>query len=158
MAKRKSKKKKDYSIVKWIIILLALVVLGYFLYPRIAPEVKRMFSNRQAAPVLQNQQEQTNPLLEYTWVSREDGAMLELSKGGSFSVDFPSVDAQKKIFGHYKIVKNNIVFINHSSTGICVAVEGKYKFEVRDGRLNFELLGDRCKSRKKMMATTWIKL
>ncbi|MCF8229712.1 MAG: hypothetical protein K9G58_02535 [Bacteroidales bacterium] len=155
MAKRK---KKKGNVFAWIIIILALVVIGYFLYPRVYPGIKNFFTKPPAeAPsdvhVLEN-----HPLTGFTWVSDLDGAMMELKSNGSFTVDFPGVDDRRKIFGHFKMDGERIIFVNHPSTAICVGEEGVYKYELKDGNLNFEIISDGCKHRREHMEMGWFKL
>ncbi len=160
MAKRK--KKKGGGAFAWIIVIIALIVIGYFLYPKVYPEVKKFLSTTEApskeneAPV--NKELQNNPLTGFTWVSELDGAMMELKSNGSFTVDFPGVDDRRKIFGHFKLDGKRIIFINHPSTAICVGEEGVYKYELKDGDLKFDIISDGCTHRKEHMEMGWFKL
>ncbi|MDZ7743976.1 MAG: hypothetical protein U5Q03_20140 [Bacteroidota bacterium] len=158
----KEKNEERRGAFSWIIVIIALAVIGYFLYPKVYPEVKKFFTgsgvSTEEPENVVNKELQNNPLTGFTWVSELDGAMMELKSNGSFTVDFPGVDDRRKIFGHFKLDGQRIIFINHPSTAICVAEEGVYKYELKDGDLKFDIISDGCTHRKEHMGMGWFKL
>lgn len=157
MAKRKTKKKS--STISWIIIVIAVIILGYFLYPKIEIWVSNFFTTEPVPAETQSPDtSETNTLTGATWVSEMDGSMLTFKSNGSFVIELPSVEERSKLFGHFLVNKSTVIFVYHPSTNICVGMEGRYKYSFENGSLDFKLIGDPCKSRRDIMKGGWFKL
>ncbi len=97
-------------------------------------------------------------LLEITWVSIMDGSMLTINSNGTFTIDFPSVESTKSTKGTYKIKGNKIIFLYKPDSDICDGIEGTYRINLKDNVLEFSLISDKCKSRKKHFKEEWFRL
>jgi alpha-beta hydrolase superfamily lysophospholipase len=97
-------------------------------------------------------------LFETTWVSNMDGAMLTINPNGTFTIDFPSVESTAFTQGTYKIEGNKIIFLNKPGSDICDGIEGTYRINLKDNALEFSLISDKCKSRKKHFKEGWFRL
>ncbi len=95
-------------------------------------------------------------LLEGTWVSTTTGAMLSL-KGETFSLDFPSVEAEKPMSGNFGLTENKFSVVN-SGKNVCDSTKGTYSFIFKSGDLVVTVLHDECAKRKNNLQATWYKL
>lgn len=151
-SRTKSKKQKGWIIVVLVIILIAAVsiIAGRYLS-----------DEKTEKPVAENTEQPTPPtqtvktLLEGTWVSNYDGAMLSIT-GLSFSLDLASVDKSVTIKGTILVKDDLVTFINKN--GICKDIQGQYRFSLKNNDLNFTVVKDECASRKERMTTGWFRL
>jgi hypothetical protein len=97
-------------------------------------------------------------LFETTWVSNMDGAMLTINSNGIFTIDFPSVEPKACTQGTFKIEENKIIFLYKPDSDICSGIEGTYRINLKDNVLEFSLISDKCKSRKKHFKEGWFRL
>ena len=97
-------------------------------------------------------------LFETTWVSNMDGAMLTINSNGTFTIDFPSIESTASIKGTYEIEGNKIIFLYKPDSDICDGIEGTYRINLKDNILEFLLISDKCKSRKKHFKEEWFGL
>ena len=97
-------------------------------------------------------------LLETTWISNMDGAMLTINPNGTFTIDFPSVESTASTKGTYKIEENKIIFLYKPDSDVCDGIEGTYRINLKDNVLEFLLISDKCKSRKKHFKEGWFRL
>ena len=97
-------------------------------------------------------------LFETTWVSNMDGAMLTINPNGTFTIDYPSVESTASTQGTYKIEGNKIIFLYKPDSDVCGGIEGTYRINLKDNALEFSLISDKCKSRKKHFKEGWFRL
>jgi len=145
--------KKQKPVLLWILILLTVAAIGYFSYPTWKPWVRENILASNSQP--ENQITGSDSLLYNTWISEIDGAMLTLKPNGCYSLDVPSVEEGKTVFGHYKLQGKQIIFVNHPSSGVCEGIEGAYRYTCSNGQITFKVLSDGCKSRKYYLSSGW---
>ncbi len=140
-----------------MVVVVGLIIAGYFTYPYWGEWFRENVirdKNVQGPP----EDNTGNPLVDNTWVSQLDGAMLTLKSNGDYTLDTPSVDNRKKIYGHYRMTSTRIILVNHPSTNVCVGAEGVYDYTIDGENIHFKIISDPCKSRKKYMTEDWFKL
>lgn len=150
---RKNKNKGVF----WALLVIVIAIIAYLTYPQWGSWIKeRLVSNPEELPV---QLEPENAILiDNTWVSDMDGTLMTLKSNGDFSLEVPSVEQRKAIYGHYRVQGDKILFVNHPSTNVCVGIEGLYRFELDEDLLVFTLISDGCSARKQYMKEAWAKL
>jgi hypothetical protein len=171
---RKKNAKNDNSFFKLLIIVLAIAVVSvaaaYFILRKDDVSVSKSISNilgnskldkntmemPKTVKNLETEHLKSGPL-EGTWVSNYDGAMLSI-KGGSFSIEMPSVDASSKVEGKIMIVKTIATFVNTNGNEKCREVEGHYSFSINNDELQFTKIKDSCSKRESRMKESWFKL
>ncbi len=149
-----SAKNKSSKSFLWIIAILALIAVGYFTYPQWESWFKQKILKK---PGISNDTTELiiNQLTCNDWVNETNGAMLSLKPQGNFSIDIPSVEHRKRIYGHFKIEKKHIIFLNHPSSNVCAGIEGIYKYKIKNNKVTFNVVIDRCASRRKYMDDEW---
>lgn len=158
---RKKKKNKSNLLIAWIIIIASLIVLGYFLYPRVAPWFKESIQ-QEKPPARQEKKEavktSAHPLSAHVWVNELDGSMMSLKGNGRFSIDFPSVESTDNISGQYAIDSNKIIFQYDISEKDCQGGKGTYNYTILDEKLELKTIDDDCDSRRELMTSGWFSL
>jgi len=169
MAKRKtksqsSKKNKSFSIFIIVVIILALLsfAISYFVM-QTESEIVTTSTNRENKKPLQKPVRKSNlkiiqekSVLEGTWASYSDGAMLTI-KGEHFSIELPSVESTVLASGKV-IVENGMVIFIYTNKGSDCKSQGRYKFEIKDDEVTFIAEKDGCKSRVVLLVATWFKV
>ncbi len=165
MAKRKtksrsSKKNNSFNIFIIVVIILALLsfAISYFVL-QTESEVIATSKNVEKEepvekPVLKIIQEKS--VLEGTWASYSDGAMLTI-KGKHFSIELPSVESTVLASGKV-IVENGMVIFIYTNKGSDCKSQGRYKFEIKDDEVTFIAEKDSCRSRVVLLVATWFKV
>ncbi len=168
---RKKNTKSDNSFFKLLFVVLAIAVVSitaaYFILRSddlsISESINNILGNSKLEKNALDMQESNDAKLlkpsplEGTWVSNYDGAMLSI-KGGSFSIETPSVEASSKVKGKIMIVKTIATFVNINGNEKCREVEGHYSFSIDDGELQFKKIKDACNKRESRMRESWFKL
>lgn len=144
---------KRKPLLIWILIILVLIAVGYFTYPSWKPWFKKNITEttNEGLPGMK----EDSISIYNTWISEIDGAMLSIKPNGNYSLDVPSVDNGKTVYGHYKIQGKRIIFMNHASSNVCVGIEGGYRFTASKESITFKVLSDPCKSRKHYLTGGW---
>ena len=156
--KRKTSRKTHQNNALWfvvifLIILIASVFLGYY------------FSNRKtevtAIPektVKKTETPEKNRInLSGTWVSENDGAMMEFHTA-TFTIEFPSVDNAAVISGSFSVKGDTVTFVYGNSSKSCAGIAGKYLIKHSKNRLRFILISDSCRNRTERMKAPWFPL
>lgn len=161
---RKTQKPGSVLTVLLIIILLAILaaITSYFLTKQPTPITKT-----QSEQVKKGKEPQHKPtekpstkkpevktILEGTWVSRSDGALLEFHNN-TFSIDIPSVDSHNFQKGLFSIEGAQITFLYPTGKTPCDVEKGVYTYDISDGSLHFKVEKDNCKSRQEKLVATW---
>jgi len=159
----KTKKRNKRGNHKTLIILLivfatiavASMVISYFITddnPSIFSQ-KTEQSDESKVEELQN----IKTLVEGTWVSNYDGAILTIT-GLSFTIENPGVDNRTKTSGNLAIEQNLVTFINSGGELVCKDIEGHYQFTFEKDEVSFKLIKDNCESRIERMTASWFRL
>lgn len=170
MAKRKtksqsSKKNKSFSIFIIVVIILALLsfAISYFVM-QTESEIVTTSTNRENKKPLQKPVRKSNlkiiqekSVLEGTWASYSDGAMLTI-KGKYFSIELPSVESTILASGKVSVKDNVVTFIYTNKGSDCMSKPGLYKFKIQGDDVTFVMEKDGCMSRVGMIAATWFKV
>lgn len=166
---RKSKN-KNKTWLQWLLsVLVVFLVLGAiamaagYVYMRTTEnnQAKTLLPSAEAAQQINESKPSTGSnnnlkLLEGTWVSTTTGAMLSL-KGETFSLDFPSVEAEKPMSGNFALTENKFSVVNNGKS-VCNSIKGTYSITFAAGDLVITLLHDECGKRKNTLQSTWYKL
>lgn len=96
----------------------------------------------------------TTTVLEGTWVSQNDGALMEFHEN-NFSLDLPSVDSHSYKKGIFSIEGNQVTFSYSNINNACGKQKGIYTFKLSDGSLHLKAKKDACKFRKQKLVATW---
>ena len=177
-AKRRSSKKKtgnSFAVIILIIVVLALLAFGityvmtndvsvddYFSLKSEKTEIEakkndNKVNDTKTEKVVKEQNVSVAGVLEGTWVSNNDGAMLTIN-GKEFTIEQPSVDSPQKIKGTVVYGKNTITFINNNEKSDCGIRPGEYSFVVDNDGVTFSLINDTCKSRAIQLECNWFQL
>lgn len=163
--KRGTRRSGTSIIVPLIIILLAAVAAIAIYYLSERPKTVQ----KPQAKQIQNQQRQikntqpespvkTKPkaktLLEGTWISQSDGAMLQFHDH-TFNIDFPSVDSHNYKKGSFSIEGKQITFSYEKGETPCDKEKGIYTFRISKGILHLKVEKDNCKSRRGKLVADW---
>ncbi|MCF8235307.1 MAG: hypothetical protein K9G67_09295 [Bacteroidales bacterium] len=138
-----------------IVILLILIIVGYFTYPQWKGWFRTNILNEQIFNI-EGDSLTGNDLIDKVWINDLNGAILSLKRSKNYTLDIPSVEDSKTVHGHFVLEKNSISFMTHPSTNVCVGLEGIYKYRIDRERLLFTKVMDRCSSRQKYMESPWI--
>lgn len=95
-------------------------------------------------------------ILEGTWVSTDNGAMLTFS-ADQYTIDFPSVEAVQPMKGSF-LVKETMLELLSSNDPKCISAIGRYSFTFKDGDLHLKLTDDSCLRRSNLLGAVWFKL
>jgi len=168
MTAKSSKKKttKPGNNTLWgflaIIIVIAILsmVVSYFWVDTEKPDVFLIPQQDKQETVKSGTTPAEEPVsvINGTWVSNYDGAMLTIS-GRSITLELPGVDESGKIKGNITYEENTVTFIYESGTSSCKGAEGHYLYSIdNNGELFFKLIKDDCESRKERMTASWFTL
>ncbi len=162
--RRKPQKPGSFLTILLIIILLAIIaaITSYFLTRKSTPVTKTQSEQTLNKKEPQNKPSETpstskpeaKTILEGTWVSRSDGALLEFHNN-TFSIDIPSVDSHNYQKGSFSIEGNQISFLYLAGKTPCGIEKGIYTYRLSDGSLHFKVEKDNCKSRQEKLVTIW---
>ncbi len=165
--KKKTKKAKgsgSLSTVLLVILLLAVIaaVIAYYFskkpVPRAHPKTeqiqKRKTSEKKTQKNTTTVSSVVKTILEGTWVSQNDGAILEFHHN-LFSIDLPSVDSHNYKKGDFSIKGDQITFSYTGENATCGKEKGVYTFKLSDGSLQLKAKKDACKLRKHKLVATW---
>ncbi len=168
-AKRRASNRKSnnsFVVVGLVIIVLALIafIITYFIMSDEKVD-KDVLSQTETQEIVKKDGKSVDKendlniseLLEGTWVSNNDGAMLTI-KGRDFTIELPSVDNPEKTNGKVVYTKANITFVNTDKDNDCGIKPGEYEFIMRNGEVTFIVVKDDCKSRVTQMSSSWFKL
>ena len=159
--KRSNKRKKTSgggpTALTLIIILITVLAaaLFFFFYFGQKPQKKRtsepavVTPAKKPSPVPQN-------LLDGTWVSSNDGRILEIH-GDRFSLERPSVSDHEIIKGSIKISGNTATILYSGTKDKCSSRPGVYTFYKGKKSIRFSVKQDVCTGRKQIFSTTWEK-
>ncbi len=163
------KKSGDFVTMLLVIILLAIIaaIAAYFLTQKSTTTTKPSQTelnqaNKETTTSKPNQQgtqtevakAENKTILEGTWVSRSDGAMLEFHNS-TFNIDIPSVDSPSYQKGTFSLEGTHIIFTYQNGETPCSKEKGVYTYKLTDGSLSLEVVNDNCKSRKDKLVATW---
>jgi len=162
--RRKPQKSGSFSTILLIIILLAVIaaIVSYFLTrkskPITKPQTEQVESNNEPQNKQPEASETAKPgvktILEGTWVSRNDGALLEFHNN-TFNIDIPSVDSHNYQKGSFSIEGSQITFSYPEGKNSCGAEKGIYTYELSHGSIQFKVEKDNCKSRQEKLVAIW---
>jgi uncharacterized protein YxeA len=162
MSKKKPVKRKNsktdnrlWFIVTFLIILIVSVLLGFY-FSNNKERVSKDNSELKT-PEKPIKTEKSTTLLNGTWVSEYDGAIMEI-KGHSFTLEMPSVSNGTIIKGTIQINGKEVSLTYVSGSETCKQKQGKYAFEIKNNKLVFKLINDECKSRADRMSAAWFRL
>lgn len=156
--KTATKKRKSNALVVWTIIIVSLLVIGYFSYPRLKPWFVERVNSKEVDLKDQSQTKAPNDLTANVWVNELDGSMLGFNNNGSYSIDFPSVEQTRQITGTYTIQNNTLRLRYDPEISMCSNKEGAYHFTVEDDHLTFDDVNDPCSERKDLLLAGWFRL
>lgn len=165
--KRKSGSRKNSGsllTILLVIVLLAIIaaVAAYYLTKKPVPgkklpteQVTNQKENKNKQPENSaSGKSETKTFLEGTWVSQNDGAMLEFHYN-TFSIDLPSVDSQSYQKGTFSITGNEITFSYSNAKVPCGSEKGTYTYKLSNGSLQLKAQNDPCKIRKQKLVAVW---
>jgi len=166
MAKRKrklrnKKKNNSFNIFIVVVIILALVsfAISYFVM-QTDSEIVNDTTNTEVPntkPAIIKETNQVNSILDGTWASYNDGAMLTIT-GHKFSIELPSVESSVLASGTVEVVDNTITFVYTNNNSNCRTTPGVYKFIVVNEEVTFVKESDSCGSRVGLLVATWFKV
>ena len=136
------------------------MIVSYFWVDTEKPDVFLVKPDNSSESVEVAKAEAKKPVsvIDGTWVSNYDGAMLTIS-GSSFTMELPGVDESGKIKGNVAYEENIVTFVYESGSSTCKGTEGHYLYSIdKNGELFFKLIKDVCESRKERMTATWFRL
>lgn len=159
--RRKTKNKNSFMIFFIIIIVLAIasfVITYYVTKTDVAIEEK-------IAKVEETPTQPTKPvsvpdklLLEGTWASYNDGAMLTIT-GQKFTIELPSVESNVVASGRIVIVGSKATFIYTHESSECGVKPGVYEFIIQnEEEVTFKKVEDECSSRSTQLSATWFRV
>ena len=160
----KTKRSGDLLSILLVIVLLAVIaaITAYYLTKKPAHSKKSQTEQLQTKKANENRKTQSpatgnskaTTVLEGTWVSQNDGALLEFHNN-TFSLDLPSVDSHSYKKGIFSI-NGNLITLSYSNTNnACGTQKGIYTFKLSDGSLHLKAKKDDCKFRKQKLVATW---
>ena len=162
MAKRRSKKrssKKNSSakifVIAIIVLALLALAISYFLANMGSGNEEIINKSTVTEPVESNAT--PKHLLEGTWASYNDGAMLTI-KGNTFSIEQPSVESTIVASGRIVIKNGEITFVYTNKESLCGIRPGVYRFEFIGEDVKFSKMEDSCDSRRNQIVATWFKV
>jgi len=160
----KTKRSGDLLSILLVIILLAVIaaITAYYLTKK--PVQSKQSQTEQLHNKKANENRKTQSpatgypkattVLEGTWVSQNDGALLEFHNH-TFSLDLPSVDSHSYKKGTFSI-EGNMITVSYSNTNnACGRQKGIYTFRLIGGSLHLKAKKDACKFRKQKLVATW---
>jgi hypothetical protein len=168
MAKRKYKRKntkKNNSFTIFLVIIIILAILSFLIsYFVIETESEAVGIDTKTVEVKKdeiNLSKQPLPivhLLEGTWASYNDGAMLTI-KGNKFTIELPSVESSVVATGDILIKDSTITFVYSNKNSACSNSPGVYKFIFEtDEEFTLKKVVDDCESRSNQLIATWFKV
>lgn len=113
------------------------------------------FNNQLKNPV---QSVANSILYKYTWVNKQDGALLKFNEDKTFTLDFPSVDSEFIVSGVFKLKENVLTLTFDQIEGYCDEKTAQYRFEIKDQDLNLKAKKDDCRKRKSHLTAGWFLL
>jgi len=169
MAKRKytkrSPKRKNNSFMIFFIIIIVLALLSFLISyfvtqtesEAVGDDIKtEEVRNKETPP--SNNEESFNSILEGTWASYNDGAMLTI-KGQNFSIELPSVESSVAASGSIKIVGKVVTFIYSNKDSGCGDKPGVYEFIFdNDDEITFKKINDDCANRSNQLVASWFRV
>lgn len=168
MSVKKRKRNKaqapiSISTVLLVFILLAIVaaIAAYYITkkstPRALPRPVHILNQKELQnkkPSLPKAKPGIKNPMEGTWVSRSDGAILEVHSN-KFSIDLPSVDSHNFQQGVITTEGAKVIFIFTGDKNPCKEGRGVYTFKIVQGSLHFKVEKDNCQSRKEKIVAVW---
>ena len=160
--KRSNKRQKTSAgsptTLALIIILITVLAAAmfYFFYFDQNPQKKAasepavvVATSKKPSPPVQN-------LLDGTWVSSNDGRILEIH-GDRFTLERPSVSDHEITKGTIKISGNTASILYTGTKDKCSTRAGVYTFYKGEKSLRFSVKQDACAGRKQIFSTSWEK-
>ena len=138
-----------------ILITVLAAALFYFFYIDQKPQ-KRTASVPAVAVPAKKLSPPAQNLLDGTWVSSNDGRILEIH-GDRFSLERPSVSDHEIIKGTLKIRGNTATILYTGTKDKCSSRAGVYTFYKEENSIRFSVKQDVCAGRKQIFSTTWEK-
>ncbi len=161
MAKNRKKTTRKFDknsalwfIVTFLILLLVSLFLGYY-FTNHKDNINN--NNKHAKATVKhaiNGTSKNNQPLNGTWVSKYDGAIMEIN-GSNFTLEIPSVSSGTLIHGILNIDGDKISIAYTSGSETCKNKKGRYIFNKKTSELIFKLIKDDCKSRADRMTAVW---
>lgn len=161
MAKRRSKKrssKKNSSVKIFVIVVIALALLSFaisYFVMRMGSGTEENIKNTVTETIKQSTS--AKHILEGTWASYNDGAMLTIT-GNNFSIEQPSVESSIVAKGKIVISNGKITFVYTNEGSLCGIKPGVYKFEFVGEDVKFSKIDDSCDNRSSQIVATWFKV
>ena len=157
---RSSKKNSSFNIFIIVVIILALVsfTISYFVLQTESETVATSTNVEKKDPVKKPDLKiiSKESILQGTWASYSDGAMLTI-EGGHFSIELPSVESAVLAYGKVIVENGMVIFIYTNKDSDCKS-QGLYKFKIKDDEVTFVAEKDGCKSRVVLLVATWFKV
>lgn len=97
-------------------------------------------------------------LFKYTWVNKQDGALLKFNEDKTFTMDFPSVDSESIITGVFELSEKILTLTFDQIEGSCEEKTAQYQFEIKDQDLSLKAMKDACRRRKSHLTAGWFLL
>lgn len=167
MAKRKRKtrsaKKNSNSFTVFIVVVIILAIVSFaisYFVMQTDSEIVNVKTNNKVLdikPTIIKETDKLNTVLDGTWASYNDGAMLTIS-GNKFSIDLPSVESTVLASGTVNVIDNRITFVYTNGNSNCGAASGVYRFVVVNEEVTFVKESDSCGSRVGLLVATWFKV
>ncbi len=158
---RSTKKNNSFTIFLVVVIILALVsfAISYFVIQTDSEIVKDNTNIEvpNTKPAIIKETVKQNPVLDGTWASYNDGAMLTIT-GHKFSIELPSVESTILASGTLEVVDNTVTFVYTNNNSNCGTTAGVYRFIVVNEEVTFVKDSDSCGSRVGLLVATWFKV
>ena len=138
-----------------ILITVLAAALFYFFYIDQKPQKKRVSEPAVVEPA-KKPSPATQNLLDGTWVSSNDGRILEIH-GDRFSLERPSVSDHEITKGTLNIRGNTATILYTGTKDKCSSRPGVYTFYKGKKSIRFSVKQDVCAGRKQIFSTTWEK-
>lgn len=161
-ARKRSGKKKTTAAgspttLTLIIILITVLALAMFYFFYFDQKPKERTTSKPAlvtpakkpAPATQN-------FLNGTWVSSNDGRILEIH-GDRFTLELPSVSDHKITKGTLRISGNTVTIRYTGARDKCSSQAGIYTLHKGEKSIRFSVKKDVCAGRKQIFSATWEK-
>ncbi len=145
-------------LLLFIIISILTAAIAYFFYNigKTNSHLPAKMSIGKAKTISKNHNTLTKSILNGTWVSSNDGRMLEI-RGTLFSMELPSVSKHEIIKGSIHINGDVVTIIYSGTKDKCSENPGIYSFVINREGVRFSVKHDNCPGRKQIFSTTWEK-
>ncbi len=151
------KKSKSGNIFTKLIIVILVLIFGFFMVSKFLMTNKNKTDNQEAVKTVTKQEVKTvaNLDIDGAWISSYDQSTL-IIKGNKYEIYLSGIERDHPIIGKCMVKGNQVTFVNEKDP--CEGAKGLYEVSFNGKNIVFKCKDDGCSKRKSIFLHDWERL